>query len=90
MGYKFVYNFSFFNFHKGVVRAKQIGIFAIKLWPWRYKKEYFKELKKAGIHYAIAPFLVSEQRHKELVQKHGSLWVAVDDPKKRDQWCRGI
>lgn len=86
----YIYNFSFLNFEKGVERSLKARVDVIKIFPWQASAEVIERLKKAKMAYTIQPVFISLKKYKKLVEKYGSLWICLDDLRKKEKWLIGI
>lgn len=83
--FSYIYNFSFFNFKRGLEKAKKFNIDTFKIFWWQCNDKNIELLKKNRIAYVIHPWLMSKEKYDKLLGKYGSLWVALDDPRKPDK-----
>ena len=88
--YVYVYNFSFWNFKKGLERAKEIKLDAFKLFPWQCTPAHVEQMKQAGIAHIIHPLMLSRTRYQKLIDRFGSLLICVDDMRKPQEWFMGV
>lgn len=88
--YRYIYNFSFLSFQRGLKKSKHSGIDCFKILKWQCTEKNIQQIRQAGMEFTIHPWLVKEKQYKKLVEKYGSLWVAVDDMQKPDEWLMKI
>jgi len=83
--YKFVYNFGFLFFKKGIQKAKVQGINIIKVFHWQLTPNLKSHLLQSGLQFNIHPWFMNIKEYTEAVDKFGSVWVAYDDLEKLDK-----
>ena len=77
--YKFIYNFGFIFFKKGIQEAKAQGINIIKVFRWQLTANLKSHLLQSGLQFNIHPWFLNTKQYLEMVGKYGSVWIAYDD-----------
>lgn len=86
--YKYIYNFGFMNFRRGLKKVKRHGLDAMKIFTWQCSDKNMKLLKDSKSAYTVQPMFTSRRKMRKLLKKHGSLWIALDDMSKPDKLLR--
>jgi|GEM_PF-1562228 len=86
--YKYIYNFGFINFRKGLKKFKKHGLDAIKIFSWQCNDRNMKLLKDSSTAYTVQPLFTSRKKMKKLIKKYGTLWIALDDMRKPEKLLR--
>ncbi|MFC1655319.1 glycerophosphodiester phosphodiesterase [Patescibacteria group bacterium] len=76
--YKYIYNFGFLQFKKGLRKANKSGIDAFQIFSWQCNKTNTGMIGKLGLSFAIWIGFISKKRYLELINKYGSLWICKD------------
>jgi len=77
--YKFVYNFGFLFFKKGIQKAKAQGVNIIKVFRWQLNTNLKSHLLQSDLQFNIHPWFLNAKQYLEMVEKYGSVWIAYDD-----------
>lgn len=86
--YIYIFNFSFFNFKKGLRRAADAGIQGFKLLPWQLCEKNVGAMKKYGMRHIIHAMYMRRATFKKLVERFGTLWICFDDFRKPEKFVR--
>lgn len=63
---------------------KETCLDAMKIFTWQCTDANVDAMKKSGIVYAIQPLFTDADKFNKLIAKNGSLWICVDDLRKKN------
>lgn len=86
--YQYIYNFGFMNFKRGLKKVQKYGLRAMKVFSWQCSAKNMRMLKDSNSAYTVQPMFASRKKMKKLINKYGSLWIALDDMSKPEKLLR--
>ncbi len=79
--HKYIYNFGFIFFNRGIRIAKKLGINNIKIFVWQCNEKNMEKIYLAGLNFTIEELFLNKNKLSKLIAKFGSFWLSVDGEK---------
>ncbi|MBP9770974.1 hypothetical protein KBC97_02320 [Candidatus Gracilibacteria bacterium] len=86
--YKYIYNFGFMNFRRGLKKVEKYGIHVMKVFTWQCNEKNMKLLAESNSAYTVQPLFTSRKKMKKIIKKYGSFWIILDDMASPDKVLR--